>query len=76
MPIRLATVVSAVGCIALSILRTLHMNVMMSDDWSGALGVEITGILLASAEGLATGMRIAGLMLLVVLPQARMRKGF
>jgi putative copper export protein len=74
--IRLATVVSAVGCIALSVLRILLMNVTMSDDWSGALDVDMTGILLASAEGLATGMRIAGLMLLVVLPPDRRRKGF
>lgn len=74
--IRQVTVVSAVSCIALSVLRILLMNVMMCDDWSGALDVDMTGNILSSSEGLATGMRVAGLMLVVVLPQAKMRTGF
>jgi putative copper export protein len=74
--IRVVTFVSAVSCIALSVLRILLMNVMMSDDLSGALDVEMAGNILASTEGLATGMRMTGSMLLILLPQASSRRGF
>ncbi|MES2355534.1 MAG: CopD family protein [Pseudomonadota bacterium] len=55
-----------------SVARIAVMNSMLSGEWRGMFDIGMTRMVLASKEGLATGSRLLGLLLLVISVRSRM----
>lgn len=58
----------------LSVLRIGTINVMLSGDLSGMFEVAMTRMVLQSSEGIATGLRLVGLLFIAVLAHTSMRR--
>ena len=61
----------ALVAIGLSVLRIAVMNGMLSDELSGMWDVAMTQLVLKSSEGVATGLRVASLLIIAVMCRKR-----
>ncbi|TAJ19857.1 MAG: hypothetical protein EPO47_02550 [Rugosibacter sp.] len=63
----------ALLAIGFSVLRIAVMNGMLSDELSGMWDTEMTQMVLKSSEGVATGLRVASLLIIAGLCWQRLR---